>query len=234
MTDNKSKMVDRFDLNFRIQHIMLAVLLLVLGVTGMALKFHSTWWGTMIINLEGGVEQGGIIHRTAALILILQSFYHAWYMIFNKRGHKELMAFTMGLEDIRKAWNAVRYNIGLIDEYPAFGKFDYKEKIQYWVSAIGVVLISSTGMILWFKVITMKFIPHWAYELTLLVHGWEGIMGFVILILWHLYNVHLNPLVFPMDNSWISGKVSLDWLEKTHRLEYEKHLSEDKGGECEK
>jgi hypothetical protein len=44
----------------------------------------------------------------------------------------------------------------------------------------------------------------------------------VILFLWHLYNVHLHPSVFPMNPAWLTGKVSVEWLREEHPLEYEK------------
>jgi len=58
------------------------------------------------------------------------------------------------------------------------------------------------------------------------VHGFEAILAFLAIIIWHMYNVHLNPEVFPMSKIWITGKTSKHYLMEHHPLEYEEMLAE--------
>ena len=68
----------------------------------------------------------------------------------------------------------------------------------------------------------MRFLPKFMLDLTLVIHGYQGLLIFVILLFWHLYIVHLHPSVFPMNPAWLTGKVDSEWLRQEHPLEYEK------------
>jgi hypothetical protein len=45
---------------------------------------------------------------------------------------------------------------------------------------------------------------------------------FVVLFVWHIYDVHISPDVFPMSTVWLTGKISKDKLKENHPLEYER------------
>ncbi len=214
--------VMRMSFLFRVQHILLMASLLVLALTGFALMYHESWLGQLLINLEGGVINRGIFHRTAAVILMAQLVYHAFYMLVSKEGKEELDLFFLRKQDFRDFFQALRYNLGMETEYPRFGKYGYKEKFQYWGATIGVLLISVTGIILWAETLSMRLLPKFVLDLTLVIHGYQGLLAFVILLFWHLYVVHLHPSVFPMNGAWLTGKVDAAWLKEEHPGEYEK------------
>ena len=67
---------------------------------------------------------------------------------------------------------------------------------EYWGATTGVFLISVTGIILWAESFSMRFFPKFVLDLTLIIHGYQGLLIFVILLFWHLYIVHLHPSVF--------------------------------------
>jgi cytochrome b subunit of formate dehydrogenase len=213
--------ITRFSLNFRVQHIILFTSLIVLSVTGLSLMFHENWLAALILRLEGGVETRGAIHRLAALALIGVSFYHFLYILLTETGHKEFMKLKPRGKDFGDLFQTVKFDLGKSDEEPSFGKFDYKQKFQYGGVVIGLGLMILTGLILWFETLSMAIMPKWAIDVTFVVHGYEGLWAFMVLFLWHMYNVHLNPDVFPMDWTWITGKISLEDLKEKHYLEYQ-------------
>ena len=47
-------------------------------------------------------------------------------------------------------------------------------------------------------------------------------MAFLVVIVWHIYNAHLNPDVFPFDTTIFTGKISVERLHHEHALEYER------------
>jgi len=220
--DLASGQVIRMSLLFRVQHLLLTVLLLVLAVTGFSLMYHENAFAQAIIRLEGGVHNRGIVHRVAAVLLMANVLHHLFYMLFTREGRKEFDGLIIGRQDIDDFLQSLRYNIGASAEYPRFGKYGYKEKFQYWGASVGTVLISLTGFMLWAEEFSMRFFPKFVLDLALVIHGYQGLLAFVILFFWHLYNVHLHPSVFPMNLSWITGKVSAEWLRQEHPLEYEK------------
>jgi formate dehydrogenase gamma subunit len=214
--------VVRMSLMFRIQHALLMVTLLVLALTGFALMYHENWLGRNLIRLEGGVLYRGFIHCAAASFLMGQLLFHALYMLFTREGKKELGEFLLGRRDFADFLQAIRYNLGTATEYPRFGKYGYKEKFQYWGATLGIFLISVTGVILWAETFSMRFLPKLVLDVTIIVHGYQGLLAFVILLLWHVYNEHLHPSVFPMSKAWLTGRVDAEWLRQEHPLEYEK------------
>ncbi len=218
----RSVSVLRMPVMFRVQHLLLMVTLLVLALTGFALMYHENRLGQALIRLEGGVLYRGFLHRMAASLLMAQLVFHAFYMLFTREGRKELGQFFLGRQDFADFLQAIRYNLGTAAEYPRFARYGYKEKFQYWGATIGIFLISVTGVILWSENTSMRFLPKFVLDVTLIVHGYQGLLAFVILLFWHLYNEHLNPSVFPMNPAWLTGRVDADWLRREHPLEYEK------------
>jgi len=67
----------------------------------------------------------------------------------------------------------------------------------------------------------MILFPKWALEMSRVIHGYEAILAFLAIVIWHFYNVHLNPEVFPMSRVWIHGRITLEDLKAHHPLEYE-------------
>jgi formate dehydrogenase gamma subunit len=218
----KSATIVRMSLMFRIQHVLLMVTLLVLALTGFALMYHENWIGRGLIRLEGGILYRGFLHRAAASLLMAQLVFHAFYMLFTREGKKELGEFLLRRRDFSDFLQAIRYNLGTAAEYPLIGKYGYKEKFQYWGATVGILLISVTGLILWAETFSMQFLPKFVLDITLVIHGYQGLLAFVILLFWHLYNEHLNASVFPMNDAWLTGRVKAEWLRQEHPLEYEK------------
>ncbi|HWS15947.1 MAG TPA: hypothetical protein VN450_07125 [Candidatus Methylomirabilis sp.] len=209
-------------LQFRLQHLFLTILLTFLAITGFALMYHENSLAQWIIRMEGGIHNRGIVHRIAAVLLMANLVHHIVFMLFSREGKPELGRLFITKRDIDDFLQSLRYNLGTATEYPRFGKYGYKEKFQYWGAAAGIVLISLTGLMLWAEEFSMRLFPKFVLDLAIIIHGYQGLLAFLILFLWHLYNVHLHPSVFPMNPSWITGKVSVEWLREEHPLEYEK------------
>lgn len=221
MKDRREEIV-RFTLNERIQHLVLMLCVLLLIVTGLSLRFADTWLGRAVIALEGGMETRGILHRTAAVGLMLLWVYHALYVVFTERGHGQLMAILPRAQDFRDLLEVMKRNLGLRSSPPRFGRFDFRQKFQYWAVAFGVWSMVLTGLVLWFETESMAVLPKWILDLTQIVHGSEGLLIFVVLFLWHLYDAHLRPGVFPMDRTWLTGRLTREELKERHPMEYER------------
>jgi formate dehydrogenase subunit gamma len=214
--------VERMSPLMRLQHAILMATLLVLALTGFALMFHDNRLAQALIRLEGGVIYRGFIHRGAAVVLMALIVYHAVFMLATAEGRGERALLRLRRKDFAEFLQTVRFNLGMAAEYPRFGKYGYKEKFQYWGAAAGVVLIAATGLVLWAETVSMRILPKFVLDLTLVIHGYQGLLAFVILLFWHLYVVHLHPSVFPMNRAWLTGKVDAEWLREEHPLEYER------------
>jgi|Deesub1362B_J571_1020462.scaffolds.fasta_scaffold02746_4 cytochrome b subunit of formate dehydrogenase len=217
--------IERFNRNLRIQHFILMISMIMLSLTGLALKFHDTWLGRLLMAIEGGFGMRGIIHRTFALILIGLGVYHFYYILFRKEGHEEFLRIVPRGKDVRDFVQYLRFSILGKGEPPKAGKYDFRQKFQYWGVVAGFWVMVITGFVLWFESAAMAVLPKWFIDVTLVFHGYEGLLIFLVLFLYHLYNVHLNPDHFPMSRVWLDGKISLEQLKKEHPLEYEELFS---------
>jgi hypothetical protein len=52
-----------------------------------------------------------------------------------------------------------------------------------------------------------------------MAHSNEGLMAFFVITIWHVFNAHLNPDVFPFDASMFTGKISRERMLHEHPLE---------------
>ncbi|OGL54367.1 MAG: hypothetical protein A3C43_04125 [Candidatus Schekmanbacteria bacterium RIFCSPHIGHO2_02_FULL_38_11] len=228
MNNRKESFVIRFNLTFRLQHVLLFTSMIILSLTGFALMYHDTSWGEMLINLEGGFKMRGRIHRVFAVVLILTVTWHFFQVLFTEKFHREFLKFKPRLKDFKDLMMTMKYYLKLSNEKARFEKFNFIQKFQYWGVITGTFFMGATGIILWFKDFSMAVMPKWVMDVTLVVHGYEGTLAFLVLFLWHQYNAHLNPDVFPMDMTWINGRMLLKDLKERHPLEYEELMKETK------
>jgi cytochrome b subunit of formate dehydrogenase len=110
---------------------------------------------------------------------------------------------------------------------PEFGRFTPLQKLQYWGAGIGSLLMIGTGLILWFHTQAMAVLPKWLFDVTNVIHGYEGLLLLCLLFGWHLYIVHASPGNFPMNKSFLHGRISVGKLYKEHRREYRKLFGEE-------
>ena len=226
MNDIKENYVIRFALSFRFQHVLVFTSMIILALTGFALMYHDTSLGKMLIGLEGGFAMRGRIHRIFAVVLITTVLWHFLQVMFTEKFHREFLKLRPGLKDFKDFIITLKYYLKINNGKARFEKFNFIQKFQYWGVVIGIFIMGITGVILWFKDFSMAVMPKWVMDVTLAVHGYEGTLAFLVLFLWHQYNAHLNPDVFPMDMTWINGKMSLKDLQERHPLEYEKLMGE--------
>ena len=226
----ETKEVLRFTLNERIQHILLMICILMLMLTGLSLRFADTEFGRAIIALEGGMASRGFLHRIASVGLIGLWCYHALYVTFSDRGHAQLMAIRPGIQDVKDVFATLKDRLGFAAQTVRFGRFDFRQKFQYWAVALGVATMTGTGIVLWFESEAMAVMPKWVMDLAQIFHSGEGLLIFVVLFVWHLYDAHLRPDVFPMDRTWLTGKLTVEELKDRHPLEYERLFGDQPKG----
>jgi cytochrome b subunit of formate dehydrogenase len=211
----------RMSLTERWQHGMLAVSFIVLVYTGFALKFPDTWLFAWFVALEKGYAWRSWIHRSAALVMVLACLWHLAYLP-TRRGRAHLWAMLPRYQDVKEAVLNLGYLIGLRAEPPGFDRFSYIEKAEYWALIWGSVVMAGTGFMLWFENWTLKFLAKWVLDLATLVHYYEAWLAASAILVWHFYYVIFNPDVYPMDWTWLTGKVSEETLRHEHPREYER------------
>lgn len=207
--------VTRMNRNFRIAHWGVILSFPTLVVTGFALKYPEAFWARPLLLLEGHFAFRGIVHRSAAVVLVASTIYHAIHLAMNKRDRLFLKAMVPEIKDATDLVQVFSYNLGLRKEEPKFGKFNYAEKMEYWAFMWGTVVMTVTGLLLWFNNFTLRHFPKWVSDAATAVHYYEALLATFSILIWHFYMVIFDPLVYPMDTAWINGKASADHYRHT-------------------
>ena len=210
------RVVVRMTGNQRAQHLVLLLSFFVLVITGFALKYPESWFA---ISLGMGEKTRGIIHRVAAAVLIGMGFYHLVYLAVTREGRRLIKAFVPVLHDARDLTYTLRYYLGLTEARPQYARFNYAEKMEYWALVWGMLVMASTGVMLWAKVTFGHFLPRWLLDVATAVHFYEAILATLAILAWHFYQVFFDPDVYPMNWAWFDGKMSLHHYHEEHGLD---------------
>ncbi len=213
--------VERFSLAQRAEHFVLLLLFNLLALTGLPQKYSSTAWAARLITVLGGIGRARFIHRTAAVLLITLGIYHLAVVVATR--NRPVRRHDMGLSprDLHELIGDIKFLAGLSRERPPIGRFDYRQKFEYWAVLWGTVLMAATGVIMWYPAVVTRWIPGVVIPASRVAHGGEALLALFAVIVWHFYNAHFRPDIFPMDPAMFTGKIPLERMEHEHRGEFE-------------
>lgn len=233
----------RMNLAERIQHWLLITTFFLLIVTGLPLFFYDFKLFQWLLPSGRAFYVRGLIHRTAAVVMIANILWHVIYTMTTKRGRHNFREMLPKWKDVRDAVQVFGYNTGLsrmssrfrpfrgffrrnpgwlTETNPRYGRYNFIEKFEYWALGWGSLVMIASGFFMWQVEISLRFFPLWFHDIFIIIHGYEAILAFLSVIVWHMYNVHLNPEVFPMSKVWLNGKITGKQLRLLHPLEYER------------
>lgn len=201
----------------RLEHLLLLSSFTVLGLTGIPQLFASSVWGVTLIGWMGGIEFIRIVHRSAAVVLMLETIFHGGvvtYRIFVERVRLTMMP---GLKDVTDAFQSLSYNLGFSKEPPRMGRYTFGEKAEYWAVIWGTVVMVVTGFMLWNPIATTRFLPGEFVPVAKVAHGGEGLLAVLSIVVWHMYHVHVKSF----NRSMFTGRISRHEMEEEHPLELE-------------
>lgn len=225
----------------RAQHITIASCVIVLVLTGMPLKFHDAFWAPHLYALFGGIKVAPVVHKIAGTVLMLLFLFHLIYvgycivtdMIIPLKKKKQLRVSTVlksllthpimpSFKDVKDIIDLLKYYLFLTDERPAGEKFTWKEKFDYWAPFWGIVIMVSTGLVMWQKEIVTSILPGYVINFALIAHSDEALLAALFLFIWHFYNVHFSTAVFPMGTVFLTGYLPEHLMVEEHYEYYQK------------
>ncbi|NQU86446.1 MAG: cytochrome c3 family protein, partial [Mariniphaga sp.] len=227
-TTGEKQYIRRFTKIQRITHIFIIISFVFLALTGMILKFAHMEWAKMFSRLIGGVFVSGVLHRIAAVMTFGYFFFHLYNLSkIKKQNGVSLGKFIFGKnslmfnrQDIRDFWASIKWFTGL-GPRPNYGRWTYWEKFDYMAVFWGVIVIGSSGLVLWFPEFFTQILPGWSINVAQIIHSDEALLavGFIFTI--HFFNTHLRPESFPMDTVIFTGHIPLEEFKEDRPREYE-------------
>ena len=221
---------ERMTLSERIQHGLLATSFFALVYTGFALKHPESWLFSWLARLEHGYAWRSVLHRIAAVVQVGAAVYHLYYLT-TRRGRGFVADMVPRLQDARDAADNLLYLAGRRADPPRFDRFGYVEKAEYWALVWGTVVMTSTGLALWFANQSLRWVDKWVLDLATVIHYYEAWLAFLAIVVWHLYFVIANPDTYPMNWTWLTGRISEEHLRHEHPLEWERLTAAERRAE---
>ncbi len=218
----------RFSRLNRALHAIMIVSFMSLALTGMSLKFSYTGWAYVLSRMLGGFEMAGYLHRVAAVFMIGIFVVHIVDLTRRKRReYGTWRAMLLGPDSMLPSKKDLSDVIGNLKWFvgrgprPAYGRWTYWEKFDYFAVFWGIAVIGSTGLTLWFPEFFTRFIPGWFINVATIIHSDEALLAVGFIFTVHFFNTHLRPEKFPMDIVVFTGRMSIEDLQEDKPAEYE-------------
>lgn len=214
--------LQRFTRWQRAQHFAVMSIFTLLCATGLPQRFFDSGWAQWMLSLFGGVDRARWVHRACGLVFVgLMAAHFAVEIIALLRG-KGSLSLVPTRQDFADATLTIRYYLGVSETQARFDRFDYRQKFEYWGLVLGSLVVVSTGLVLLYPVHVTHWLPGAIVPIASVAHSNEGLLAFLTILVWHIYNAHLSPDVFPFDTSIFTGRISLERMQHEHPRELER------------
>jgi cytochrome b subunit of formate dehydrogenase len=220
--------VRRFGPAWRLAHLLFALSVMTLVLTGMSTFYAETGWAKAVMAAFGSPKTAGLVHRVAAFTMLGIFFLHLIAVSINiARKWKDFKIF--GPDSFVPNWKDMYDIIGMFKWFvgkgprPAIERWSYWEKFDYWAVFWGMAIIGGSGMMLAFPHVVAKFAPGWLFNIAAVVHGEEAFLAAVFLFTVHFFNNHFRPdKLPPPDVVMFTGTQSLDEFKHEHAAQYQR------------
>ena len=216
-----SEYVVRFSFWARFQHAAIILLFGLLLLTGMPQKWPYAEASRWVIEHLGGIFVTRWLHRAAGVAFSALLVAHLAIAIAGVLSRRTQPSMLLSRKDFRDAIDNLRYYVGYAETPPPFGRFDYRQKFEYWGLIFGALIMAASGFILFFPILLSRVLPAELIPAAKVMHSAEAMLAFLIILIWHMAGAHLTPESFPMDTSIFTGKIRKDKLRREHPLEYD-------------
>ena len=201
----KGDRVLRYTLAERVNHWIAGLSYVYCLVTGLAFWSPYLYWMAAIV---GGGPTARFWHPWLGLVFAAST---VWMFKIWRR--------DMPVTQVDLAWKkAMSHYVRNEDEdLPPVGRFNYGQKIFFWIMFYGAILLLLSGIGLWF-VESIPWSLRWLRYLSIVIHVGAALITIGAFII-HVYMG--TAMVRGGYTSIIRGEVSAAWAKLHHRLWYE-------------
>jgi len=223
------KEVRRFGPWWRLGHLLFALSLMLLTLTGMTLMYSNSDWAPVVVRLLGGPRTAGLVHRSAAVVFTAIFLIHLVFIVgYLSRNWRTFKIFgpnslIPGLQDLKDVIAMFKWFLGKAPR-PVFDHWTYWEKFDYWAPFWGVTIVGVSGFMMWYPNVVAKFLPGWVFNVASIAHGEEAFLAAVFLFTIHFFNNHFRPDKFPFDPVMFTGSMPVEHFAREHGVEYRRLL----------
>jgi len=206
--------VQRYGFNERLVHAVAGLSYLYLLLTGLAFWTPSLYWLAVVL---GGGYLSRVLHPWAGLIFMAAVIW-MWAL------WRDDMRITAEDRAWRKAIGSYVRNEDA--DVPSAGRFNYGQKMLFWLMVWGGVALLLSGLVMWF-VASVPWELRIVRLLATLVHAVAALLtigGFIV-------HVYMGVFVVPAGlHAVIHGDVSEKWARHHHPLWVRERTSAESAG----
>jgi cytochrome b subunit of formate dehydrogenase len=212
---NDQVRIIRFNVFDRLFHVFIMVTFLLQAVTGLGRLLYTTSWGKFVVNLFGGYGGATTVHQTVGILMIIGFVIHIIYVLAKVewRSWRQSLFDADSLAprpaDVVHFGQKVRWFFGM-GPPPAFDRWTYWEKFDYWAVFWGLPLLGITGVMLMYPLATSRIMPGWVLNVLVLFHRAEALLAMLYIFIIHFTIGHFRRGMFPMNECMFAGSVELE------------------------
>lgn len=187
----------------RINHWLIALLFILAGLSGLAFFHPSLFFFT---NLFGGGPWTRILHPFIGVAMVLA------FAVFFFRVWRDNVMTAVDVEWTKHAGEMLR---GDKSNMPPIGKYNAGQKLVFWMFAICLVVLVTTGVMFWRPWFAWAF-PIGLVRFATLLHA-AAAVGLILSVITHVYAaIWVKGTIRAMTR----GTVSEGWARQNHPLWY--------------
>jgi formate dehydrogenase gamma subunit len=224
----EARTIVRLTRNQRVQHWLLLTSFMALVLTGFALQYPDSWLAWLLGSSEFWRR---VIHRVAAIVMMLVGLYHLGYLAFTSDGRRWVVDMLPRWKDVTDVSQNFAYYLGFKVNKPKIARFGYAEKSEYWAVIWGTFVMGLTGLMIWFKLGLFAFLPRWYTNIALAIHFYEAVLATLAIVVWHFYHVIFDPDVYPINYALLDGRISESLYREEHELDYDRIKEAERAAE---
>ncbi len=221
----------RFTISQRWEHAVLLVCVAILLATGLPQKYNTSAWSQAIISSPERLNTLQQIHHITALVLTALVLYHlvrAFYFIARRKLSGDMLP---SVQDIKDAWNMLLYLVYIKRQKPAFGKYNFEQKVTYWFLFFSIGIMMLSGFTMWFPEVVTRLLPGGVIPAAIMAHSTEAIVTLIFIVLWHFYHVHFERLNLSIFSGWLNEEDMRTYHSREYSLLVHTPQSEQDPGE---
>ncbi|ODC01930.1 hypothetical protein A3197_01020 [Candidatus Thiodiazotropha endoloripes] len=218
--DSQSLLIERFSPGERWLHTGLIVCFMLLSLTGVAWMTIETEFGKLLALPFAGAEGAVWVHRLFGLMLLGIFSAHIIYLIRSAVIGKP--GFLRGPDSLVWTWNdfkAIHQHMAWLfgrREHPVFDRWSWWQKFDYWAVWWGLVIVGTTGLVMFDSVLTTSVLPGWMMNVARWIHKVEAILAMAHIFVVHFFIESYRPSAFPLNAHIFHGAAELQALEQEH------------------
>lgn len=221
----------RFNVSQRWEHAVLLLCIAILLATGLPQKYNTSAWSQAIISSPERLNTIQQIHHITALVLTALVLYHlgkAIYLIARRRLSGDMLPTA---QDVKDTWDMLLYLVYIKRQKPAFGKYNFEQKVTYWFLFFSVGIMILSGYTMWFPEVITRLLPGGVIPAAIMAHSTEAIVTLIFIVLFHFYHVHFERLNLSIFSGWLNEEDMRTYHSREYAQIVRNSPQEQKSGE---